>query len=225
MRLIKRYPNRKLYDTDKRKYITLAGVAKLIRDGEDVQVIDYTSGEDLTSQTLSQIIMEEEKKQAGFLPQNVLASLVQAGGKTVGGVQRALASSLGWWAQFDEEVKRRLDVLVERGELTENEAEGLLDKIGAMGESIKTTTVFTSQQTIESFLRQRGVPTKSELQQISSQLDLLEAKLAALDDTNQAESVEQSAPKQDPASRSQNEATLGQPNTVPGDESDLTGME
>jgi len=225
MRLIKRYPNRKLYDTDKRKYITLAGVAKLIRDGEDVQVIDYTSGEDLTSQTLSQIIMEEEKKQAGFLPQNVLASLVQAGGKTVGGVQRALASSLGWWAQFDEEVKRRLDVLVERGELTENEAEGLLDKIGAMGESIKTTTVFTSQQTIESFLRQRGVPTKSELQQISSQLDLLEAKLAALDDTNQAESVEQSAPEQDPASHSQNEATLGQPNTVAGDESDLTGME
>lgn len=225
MRLIKRYPNRKLYDTDKRKYITLAGVAKLIRDGEDVQVIDYTSGEDLTSQTLSQIIMEEEKKQAGFLPQNVLASLVQAGGKTVGGVQRALASSLGWWAQFDEEVKRRLDELVERGELTENEAEGLLDKIGAMGESIKTTTVFSSQQTIESFLRQRGVPTKSELQQISTQLDVLEAKLAALDDTNREERAEQSAPGQDPASLNQNEAAEGKPKIVFGNEGDSTGME
>lgn len=187
MRLIKRYPNRKLYDTDARQYITLDGVAQLIRGGEDVQVIDYTSGEDLTSQTLSQIILEEEKKQAGFLPQNVLASLVQAGGKTVGGLQRALANSLGWWSQFDEEIKHRLDALVAEGDLSEHEAKGLLDKIGAIGESLKSTTVKSGQQSIEGFLRQRGVPSKDELQQINVQLDALEAKIAALESKPQME--------------------------------------
>jgi polyhydroxyalkanoate synthesis repressor PhaR len=57
MPLIKRYPNRKLYDTEAKSYITLEGVAALIRNGEDVQVIDHESGEDLTTLTLTQIIL------------------------------------------------------------------------------------------------------------------------------------------------------------------------
>ena len=65
---IKRYPNRKLYNTDTKRYITLDGIAELIRDGESVQVVDHTTNEDLTSLTLSQIIFEQEKKKSGFLP-------------------------------------------------------------------------------------------------------------------------------------------------------------
>lgn len=60
-RTIKRYENRKMYDTEKGRYISLKGIAKLIRSGEDVKVIDNTSGEDLTAQTLTQIILEEGK--------------------------------------------------------------------------------------------------------------------------------------------------------------------
>jgi polyhydroxyalkanoate synthesis repressor PhaR len=225
MRIIKRYPNRKLYDTDQRSYITLEGVAELIRDGETVQVIDYTSGEDLTSQTLSQIILEKEKNQAGFLPQHVLASLVQAGGKTVGGLQRALASSLGWWSQFDEEIKHRLDALVERGDLTEPEAEGLLQKIAGIGESLKSTTVKQSQQTIEDFLRQRGVPSKQEVQQISAQLDALEAKIAALGSEGQADAGKQpSSPSKPAASRQKNKTKKKFENT-PAQDNDATGVE
>ena len=129
MPLIKRYPNRKLYDTDSKSYITLEGVAELIRNGEDVQVIDHATGEDLTTLTLTQIILEEEKRQAGFLPRNVLSSLVRAGGETVGGVQRALASSLGWWSAFDEEVQRRLDNLVAKGEMTPEEAAAAVQEV------------------------------------------------------------------------------------------------
>ena len=81
MRLIKRYPNRKLYDTEDKMYVTLNGIAELIRDGHDVQVVDHTSGEDLTAVTLTQIIFEQEKRQSGFLPRSVLTGLVQAGGE------------------------------------------------------------------------------------------------------------------------------------------------
>ena len=59
---IKRYPNRKLYNTEAKQYITLEGVADLIRQGAEIQVVDHASGEDLTALTLTQITLEQEKK-------------------------------------------------------------------------------------------------------------------------------------------------------------------
>lgn len=61
-RLVKRYANRKLYDTRESRYVTLQQIAELVRQGEDVRIIDNTSKEDLTTVTLAQIIYEEEKK-------------------------------------------------------------------------------------------------------------------------------------------------------------------
>jgi polyhydroxyalkanoate synthesis repressor PhaR len=179
MPLIKRYPNRKLYDTEAKSYITLEGVAALIRNGEDVQVIDHESGEDLTTLTLTQIILEEEKRQAGFLPRNVLSSLVRAGGETVGGVQRALASSLGWWTAFDEEVQRRLDDLVARGEMTPEEASRLIKKIIASGEIIRESAFSGGRMSLENYLRQQGVPSRDELEKLNEQIDALSAKIDA----------------------------------------------
>ena len=88
MLIIKRYPNRKLYDTEAKKYITLDGISDLIRDGQEIQVLDHASGEDLTAVILTQIIFEQEKKNSGFLPRSVLRGLVQAGGDTIGSLRR-----------------------------------------------------------------------------------------------------------------------------------------
>jgi polyhydroxyalkanoate synthesis repressor PhaR len=60
-RVIKRYANRKLYDTRDSRYVTLQQIAKFVRDGEEVTIIDNTTKEDLTNVTLAQIIYEEEK--------------------------------------------------------------------------------------------------------------------------------------------------------------------
>jgi|WetSurMetagenome_2_1015567.scaffolds.fasta_scaffold399069_2 polyhydroxyalkanoate synthesis repressor PhaR len=62
MRTIKRYRNRKLYDTTERHYVTLADVAEFVRKGDEVKVVDYVSMADLTAQTFAQIIFEEEKE-------------------------------------------------------------------------------------------------------------------------------------------------------------------
>jgi polyhydroxyalkanoate synthesis repressor PhaR len=60
--LIKKYANRKLYDTRTSRYITLEGIAQLVRDGHDIKVIDRDNGHDLTQVTLSQIVLSEEKR-------------------------------------------------------------------------------------------------------------------------------------------------------------------
>ena len=128
MLVIKRYPNRKLYDTDAKKYITLGGVAELIRAGEEVQVIDYVSEEDLTALTLAQIIFEQEKKRDGLLPLSVLSGLIQAGGDRLNALQRALLSPMNFWYQVDEEIKQRVNLLVQEGYLDDGEGQVLLIK-------------------------------------------------------------------------------------------------
>jgi len=82
-RVIKRYANRKLYDTQRSRYVTLDQISEMIRDGEDVQIVDNNTKEDLTSITLAQIIFEEEKKQKSFLPLHAMRHLIQSGGESL----------------------------------------------------------------------------------------------------------------------------------------------
>jgi len=60
--IIKKYANRKLYDTRTSSYITLEGIAALVRDGHEIKVMDRETGQDLTQVTLSQIVLSEEKR-------------------------------------------------------------------------------------------------------------------------------------------------------------------
>ncbi len=82
-RLIKRYANRKMYDTRASRYITLDGIADMIRAGEELRIIDNDSGEDLTAVTFAQIIYEEQKKQNPVIGLPVLRWIIQQGGATL----------------------------------------------------------------------------------------------------------------------------------------------
>lgn len=78
MRVIKRYSNRKLYDTDQSSYVTLDEIAEMVRNGDDITIIDNKSGEDLTRVTLAQILFEEEKRDRRGLPLNTLRLIIQS---------------------------------------------------------------------------------------------------------------------------------------------------
>ena len=82
-RIIKRYANRKLYDTQHSRYVTLDQIAEMIRGGDDVKIIDNKTKEDLTSVTLAQIIFEEEKRQKSFLPLQAMRNIIQSGGESI----------------------------------------------------------------------------------------------------------------------------------------------
>ena len=174
MRLVKRYPNRKLYDTEAKQYVTLNGIAELIRDGYEVQVIDHTTGEDLTAVTLTQIIFEQEKKQGGFLPRSVLTGLVQAGGERLSTLRRTLAMPLDLFRQVDEEIERRVGALIHRGELAEEEGMRLRDILLAEGRGRQGGV---TEEELEQALIDHGVPRREEVEQLEAQLELLIQKL------------------------------------------------
>ena len=81
-KVIKRYSNRKLYDTERSKYVTIDEIAKMIKAGEEVTIIDNETKEDLTSVTLTQIIYEEEKRESR-MPLGMLRNLIQTGGEAL----------------------------------------------------------------------------------------------------------------------------------------------
>ncbi len=82
-RIIKRYPNRKLYDTTESRYITLNEIASLIREGTDVQVFDSRSGDNITSVTLAQVLVGEEKRRNRTIPIQKMAELIHHGGEFI----------------------------------------------------------------------------------------------------------------------------------------------
>src|SRR5438477_303534 len=93
-RIIKRYANRKLYDTEHSRYVTLDQISEMIRNGDDVKIVDNKTKEDLTTVTLAQIIFEEEKKQLSFLPLGAMRNIIQSGGEWFAEAQRRVQSIL-----------------------------------------------------------------------------------------------------------------------------------
>ncbi|HEX6604944.1 MAG TPA: polyhydroxyalkanoate synthesis repressor PhaR [Sphingomicrobium sp.] len=73
---IKKYANRRLYDTESSAYITLDRLAQMVREGREFEVVDAKSGEDITRQVLTQIIVEEEARGTTMLPINFLKQLI-----------------------------------------------------------------------------------------------------------------------------------------------------
>ena len=98
--LIKKYANRKLYDTRTSRYLTLEGIAQLVREGHEIKVVDRDDGRDLTQLTLSQIVLEEEKRGP--------ARLVDAGGQMLLDYVR---KTLNVPADIHNEVERRREGL------------------------------------------------------------------------------------------------------------------
>lgn len=99
IRLIKRYESRKLYDTEESRYVSLDEIANWIRQGQEVRVVDNATSGDVTSQTLTQIILDEGRRGTSFLPSELLHDLVRLG-------ERAMSNGL-------EQVQHGVDRLVQ----------------------------------------------------------------------------------------------------------------
>ncbi|MBN8617031.1 MAG: polyhydroxyalkanoate synthesis regulator DNA-binding domain-containing protein [Deltaproteobacteria bacterium] len=138
-RVIKRYANRKLYDTRDSRYVTLLQIAEYVRGGEDVTIIDNTTKEDLTNATLAQIVYEAEKNSAEKPGETgrpktmgTLRSLIQNGGELFQTSSERLMSSLR---------EGPMGKLIARREGTEPEkVEAKPEKVEAKAEAIDEPT-------------------------------------------------------------------------------------
>ncbi|MBI4126370.1 MAG: polyhydroxyalkanoate synthesis regulator DNA-binding domain-containing protein [Deltaproteobacteria bacterium] len=145
-KVIKRYQNRKLYDTTDSCYVTLEDIAEMIKLGEEVQIIDNASKEDITSLTFAQIILEEQRKKTNVLPLQILTDMI----RTRGGALRELLAKtiesgvreIGHVREFVDEKIRPAVENVQSIPTLQSELKHLREKL----------------ETLEADLRRRGSP-------------------------------------------------------------------
>ncbi|MFP4275386.1 MAG: polyhydroxyalkanoate synthesis repressor PhaR [Paracoccaceae bacterium] len=172
--LIKRYASRRLYNTETSDYVTLEDIARFIRAGREVKIVDLKSGDDLTRQYLLQIIAEHESKGENVLPINVLNDLVRSyTGAAQSVVPQFLAMSF---------------------EMLRDGQSKMMENMGKMNPMARMPGFEAMQAQQEAFLKamtgqwpagERGADQAGEdddLEQIKRELAALKSKLDKMDD-------------------------------------------
>ena len=112
--VIKRYGNRRLYNTETKTYVNYSDLTKIVRDGSDIQVIDSTSGEDVTKAVLIQLILEEEKNKKTILPTEFLFQLLRSREESMQDfIKNHLAASFNAYLKTKEEFDNRFRTMLE----------------------------------------------------------------------------------------------------------------
>jgi len=158
-RTIKRYANRKLYDTTQSCYVTLEEISELVRAGEEVRIVDNKTGEDLTAVTLAQILFEAEKRKKKTLPLATLRHLIQSGGELF---EKTITRPV---ANLREETEKRATTLAESTQ------KAYLDFQKRADESMKTMMGTLTQL----------VSPGGELARIKERLEGIETRLETLE--------------------------------------------
>lgn len=165
-RLIKRYGSRKLYDPAESRYVSLEDLSQWVRDGEDVKVIDNASSEDVTAQTLTQVIAEEGRKKSRFLSSDVLHQLIRAGEHAVNNGVRQIQDGMDRFMK--KSIDRITPVRSVRDEMAQlrdrlDELEAALDRDPTTAAEADTTTA--AKAAAKRSTAKRGRSTSSKTRQ------------------------------------------------------------
>jgi polyhydroxyalkanoate synthesis repressor PhaR len=185
-KVIKRYTNRKLYDTVESRYVTLDEIAEMVKQGVEVKIVDNRTKEDLTSVTLAQIVFEEEKK-TSRMPLSLLRDIIRRPQEQISGFFKTEVTPRV--EKIREEAESRLGGLFKREDGTPVEGDGKAEGIHP-GELVKA-----SQKAFEEFQKKADERVKQvvenvvgnlpalgrDLGELVARIEMLEKKLEALE--------------------------------------------
>ncbi|MCB9614672.1 MAG: hypothetical protein H6721_09515 [Sandaracinus sp.] len=171
-RIIKRYANRKLYDTRDSRYVTLQQIAEYVREGEDVRIVDNKTKEDLTNVTLAQIIYEEEKKGEGDVRRSTLKSLIEEGReRLVGSLPGSLSKFLHPEKEEGKEAKPEEEASAEGPKKKPGPKEAL-EELRATADDRVKAVIGAAMGHVQQL--------QGEVKRLQNRIEELEARLAGL---------------------------------------------
>jgi polyhydroxyalkanoate synthesis repressor PhaR len=177
-RIIKRYTNRKLYDKQESRYVTLEEIARLVRRGEDLKVVDNETDEDLTAVTLAQIILEEEKRKTHLLSVPFLRKLIRSGEATVQDLSDRAKSGIEAIGDFTERAGERVREVVGGSGRAVEGGRSFLDELFELPQRRLSRLREAAKTSLEKL---RANPTvRRELERIAHSLETLEEAISRL---------------------------------------------
>lgn len=128
--VLKKYANRRLYDTEKRAFVSLGQVAELVKQGREIEISDDKTGEDVTAFILTQVVLEEVKKKTLLLPVSLLSLLIRYGDSVLSEffdkyLEQTLKNYLAYKSAVDEQFRRWLELGQDLSSLTQKAMTGL----------------------------------------------------------------------------------------------------
>jgi len=202
MHEIKKYANRKMYDRTDKRYITMAQLSKLIKSGEEVSIVDNSTGDDLTSSIVSQLIGREKKGQDKGVSPRVLMQLLRKGGGTLSDYAKKYTSL--WQNAFtmaEDEVDKLVNMLVKDKELSRSEGSKLKKEIVGYRDSLKSWVSDSIDNRISEVLGVMNLPTKDSVNVLAARVDALAEKIEKLEKT-QRKSLKKKPKKRSPEKKS-----------------------
>jgi polyhydroxyalkanoate synthesis repressor PhaR len=182
--VIKKYANRRLYNTAKSSYVTLDHLSQMVRDGQDFVVNDAKTGEDITRSVLAQIIFEEESKGHNMLPANFLRQLIRLYGDTLQGfVPAYLEASMDTFALNQEKMRAHVQKAFGANPALQNFEALTRANMEFFEQAMRMFAPFAAGLTGEAAKADRGEgrPRKDlELEELKEQLADMQTKLAKL---------------------------------------------
>jgi len=128
--MLKKYANRRLYDTEKSVFVSLSQVADLVKEGREIEIRDDKTGEDVTAFILTQIVLEEVKKKTLLLPVSLLSLLIRYGDSVLSEffdkyLEQTLKNYLAYKSVMDTQFQKWLEMGQDFSNLTQNTMSGL----------------------------------------------------------------------------------------------------
>ncbi len=182
MHKIKRYANRKLYDTTDKKYITLTQLTAMIKEGVEISVADNKTGQDITASVLAKLIAHGEKEAQDNLSASALIRLIRKGGDTVADYAKKYTSI--WQSTLalaEDETEKLVNKLVKDRELSESEGRNLKKEIIGYTENLKGWIGATIDKRIKEMLEVMNLATRQQVIQLTDVIDALSEKVESLE--------------------------------------------
>jgi len=182
-RVIKKYVNRRLYDVQEKKTVTLQDVAELVKKGEDVMVIENKTKEDITLPTLFQILSAEARDWKDNMPSARVASqfFLKGSGAVVEAVKKALMASIGAMDITREKVEELVDDLIKKGHLNKEErSQTIRDLLERAEERSKEAKLWVEEQ-VRATVKKLKPAREEEVNDLRQQVKTLQKTIAHLE--------------------------------------------
>ncbi len=189
MRIIKRYKNRRLYDTDRKFYITHAELSAIVGSGEPFRVVDSDSGEDITVAVLGQLLIGNlrEERDAGKAKEILIELINKGGEKSMSILRNTYLAGIGMFNLTRKKAEEIIDQLIKEGQINKSEKKDavmeLLDKAEEQSKKYKDRVLKEAGDASKNFskmIEKFKLASRNDLQALEKKIDMLTTKLDKL---------------------------------------------
>jgi polyhydroxyalkanoate synthesis repressor PhaR len=171
--VIKRYANRKLYDSTAKRYVKLEELAQLVKDGQEVQIIDNSTGADITSVVLSKVLSEviSDKPENGHVSSSVLREIIQKrSDAVVDYVKQGIEASVRTVKDVEQQLQQQFQQSWKR-------VTGQQEPTSSPTEDFKLIIQRMIEESVQFLIGKMNLPTRTEINELNRRLDEIEKRV------------------------------------------------